>query len=146
MNLITFFKEALILSACCLLLISGCEAGSGRIKGEFQHAQTHKYVYLYQYFGQEITKVDSALLSNGEFEFNSKKPLPRGFYRIGVNSNQSLILILSNENPVVKVDLTDISGTTIITGSKENELYKDFFSTMKSITESEPRYKRRLRV
>jgi peroxiredoxin len=124
MNLINFFKETLILSLCSLFLISGCEAGSGRIKGEFQHAQNHKYAYLYQYFGQEITKIDSALLSNGKFEFNPKKPLPRGFYRIGVNNALSVIVILGNENPVINTDLNDISGTTVISGSQENELYK----------------------
>ncbi|HXA02130.1 MAG TPA: TlpA disulfide reductase family protein [Cytophagaceae bacterium] len=122
----TFFKETLIVSLCCLLLISGCEAGSIRIKGELQHLQNNKYVYLYQYFGQEITKIDSALLNNGQFEFNPKKPLPRGFYRIGVSNTLSVIVILGNESPEIKADLNDISGTTIISGSEENELYKGF--------------------
>jgi peroxiredoxin len=126
MKLTTFFKETIIVSLCCLLLISGCEAGNGRIKGEFLHSQNHKYVYLYQYFGQEITKIDSVALSNGQFEFNPKKPLPRGFYRIGVNNTLSVILILGNENPVINSDLNDISGTTVVSNSQENELYKVF--------------------
>jgi peroxiredoxin len=126
MNRTTFLKETLVLSVCCMLLISGCEAGSGHIKGEFQHAQNHKYAYLYQYFGQEMTKVDSALLHNGAFEFNPKNPYPRGFYRVGVNNSLSVMLILANENPFIKSDLNDVSGTTEVSGSKENEVYKDF--------------------
>jgi peroxiredoxin len=126
MNRTIFFKETIILSLCCLFLISGCEAGSGRIKGEFQHSQNHKYAYLYQYFGQEINKIDSALLSNGKFEFNPKKPLPRGFYRVGVNNTISVIVILGDDSPIINTDLNDISGTTVITGSHENELYKQF--------------------
>jgi peroxiredoxin len=127
MNLMKSLKIAVIFSLCCIMCITGCEASpNARIKGEFQNAQNHKYAFLYQYFGQELIKVDSSLLNNGSFEFNPKKPLPRGFYRIGVNSTLSVMLILGNENPVIKANLNDIGGTTVITGSEENDVYKNF--------------------
>jgi peroxiredoxin len=127
MNIKNPFKIAVLISLCSLLFISGCQASiNGRIKGEFIHAENHKYVYLYQYFGQELIKTDSALLNSGAFEFNPKKPYPRGFYRIGVNNTLSLMLILGSESPVIKADLNDIAGTTAITGSQENDVYKSF--------------------
>ncbi|MFL5731117.1 MAG: redoxin domain-containing protein [Cytophagaceae bacterium] len=128
MKPINAIKKTLLAFACTLLVISGCGAGenSNRIRGEFQNAQQFKYAYLFKYFGQEITKIDSTALTDGKFEFNLKKPLPRGFYRVGVNNTSSIILILADESPFIKADLNDIPSTALITGSQENQVYKEF--------------------
>jgi peroxiredoxin len=126
MNLNKTFIRSLFILIIFSFLNSGCNATGIKIKGEFSNMDNHKYVYLYSYFGPDFTKIDSAKHEKGVFTFTYKKPLPRGFYRIGVNNTQSALIILGTESPSVKGDINNLAGTLEITDSKENQQYKSF--------------------
>jgi peroxiredoxin len=118
--------KSLFIFAIFSFFSTGCNATGIKINGEFSNMDSHKYVYLYSYFGPDFTKIDSTLQQKGVFVFTYKKPLPRGFYRIGVDNTLSALIILGNESPSLKGDLNNLAGTLEITNSKENELYKSF--------------------
>jgi peroxiredoxin len=118
-------SRSLIILSVFSFFNTGCNATGIKIKGEFSNLENHKYVYLYNYFGPDFYKKDSALQTNGSFTFSYKNPLPRGFYRIGVDNTLSTIIILGDESPIIKGDLKNLSGMEI-TNSKENEYYKNF--------------------
>jgi peroxiredoxin len=121
----TIIRSLFILSTFSFLS-TACNGTGIKIKGTFTNAESHKYVYLFNYFGPDFYKQDSVLLDKGSFTFTYKKPLTRGFYRIGVNNTLSLLIILGNESPSIKGDLNNLAGTSEITDSKENDSYKNF--------------------
>lgn len=97
-----------------------------KVSGTFQSVGEFSKVYLYEFFGSELLKKDSAILEGGRFVFKRKEPFPRGFYRIGPTEDKSVLLILSSESPVISADLNNLPASVSITESRENEGYLKF--------------------
>src|SRR5436190_16926408 len=117
------FQSRIILFLFCFSFFS-CESKGIKVKGTLKNTQGSKYIYLFKYFGPEISKMDSVKVEDqGSFTFHFDKPLQRGFYRIGLEANQSFLIILSNENPIVEGDILVLEEVKI-SESKENEIYK----------------------
>jgi peroxiredoxin len=113
--------------AIALVFLSGTLSAKGiRITGTLEGASEHKKVYLYEYFGPRLNKIDSTVLQDARFSFNTKKPVPRGFYRIGVSEDKSFAIILGEENPVVKANLSKQPVAATIEQSKENAVYEQY--------------------
>lgn len=112
-------------SSVALALLCGSQVFAQKIsvKGTLLNAEPAQKVYLFNYFGAEITKADSTTLNGKQFVFNFPKGLTRGFYRIGLNANKSFALILGKESEVtLSADLNNAESMTF-EKSPENELY-----------------------
>lgn len=98
------------------------------IKGVFTNTVPNSKVYLYEYFGVNFVLVDSAKISNGNFAFNSKLGYPKGFYQIGQNTQNSMIIILANENITIAGDWKSLKETVKINNSVENSYFNKFLN------------------
>jgi thiol-disulfide isomerase/thioredoxin len=98
------------------------------IKGTMTNASQIKYAYLFEFFGSDLIKKDSAKISDNKFQFQKKEGFPRGFYQIKFDDKSFFNLILGNENINVSGDLANLASTVKIADSKENELYNSFKS------------------
>ena len=103
-------------------------AQSTVLSGKISNAPTNAKVYLYEYFGTNFTKSDSAIIRNGQFKFATAKPMPRGFYQIGQNPQNSSILIIANEQPVIEANWTNFRNSLKITNSQENKFFKELIA------------------
>jgi peroxiredoxin len=112
-----------ILAMSVMLFSVGATAGT--IKGILKNAGKNQYIYLYQYLGSELYKIDSSKLITGEFRFKDKG-LPRGLYKLGTSEEQSFNIVLADENIEVTADLKDLNTSVVIAASKENEVYAIF--------------------
>ena len=101
-------------------------ASSVTVKGKFANAENFKKVYLYQYLGTHLSKIDSTKLKRGKFSFILPANLVRGFYKIGVNQDSSITLILGREKLFLEADLDDLDASLTIQDSKENALYQKY--------------------
>lgn len=103
--------------------------GPGVLTGTIQNLGNSPYVYIYEFLGSDLLKVDSVRHKDGRFSYPLGKDFPRGFYKIGVSEEASVAMILSPaEKPVFSVDLNDIESSFSLSGSKENQAYKEFNS------------------
>lgn len=109
-----------------LLFVNIClsNAQDGTIKGVFKNSPLTSKVYLFEYFGSNFYKVDSATAKNGTFSFLKKTPYPRGFYQIGETAENSFILIVSTENIEIFGDWKNLKEGVSIKTSKENDYFK----------------------
>jgi thiol-disulfide isomerase/thioredoxin len=116
-------------------------AQNSSVSGKLSNAPTAAKVYLYEYFGSNFYKIDSAIVKNGAFKIAPAKPLPRGFYQIGESVQNSFILILANEQVIVEADWKNLRGTTTITNSQENTYFRELlaFNTKVGSLEAESR-------
>lgn len=97
------------------------------LKGKLTNVTTQKYIYLYRFFGSDVEKVDSAKINKGEFKFKNK--ITRGFHKLGFDSKSAAVMVLGNEGEILfTADVKDFAVTQKLTGSKENELYKQFLT------------------
>lgn len=95
------------------------------IKGNFSNSGNYKLIYLYQYFGSELLKIDSSKLSKGNFKFNNQ--FTRGFYKLGFSQNKAIVLVIGDEKEfTVNADCNNFPGSAKVTGSLENKLYNEF--------------------
>ena len=79
-------------------------------------------IYLYKYLGNTVSVFDSAKYSNGTFDFKYNDVIPTGFYKLGFDSKDAIMLVAGYESIVVTGN-PDIQRSITITGSKENDLF-----------------------
>ncbi len=86
--------------------------------------------YLAQYYGDKILLEDTAVVSDGRFAFEGKKPLPGGMYIVAGQSNNKLLDILVNKDQHFSVSFNtgDMLKSISIEGSKENKLFYDYIN------------------
>jgi thiol-disulfide isomerase/thioredoxin len=95
-----------------------------RIKGNFKNIHS-PYVFVYKYFGPELTKIDSVKHEAGNYQFKFKD-IQRGFYRIGEDEQLSAMVVLGEDNLVINADLKDLPNSVKVENSKENNQYQKF--------------------
>ncbi len=101
--------------------------GQGVLTGTIQNLGSSPYVYIYEFLGSDLLKMDSVKHKEGRFSYPLRKDFPRGFYKIGASEEASVAMILSPaEKPVLSVDLKDIESSYSFSDSKENLAYKEF--------------------
>jgi peroxiredoxin len=125
-----FFNSSKVAMLYALLLFTFCSyAGKkqGILTAKFQNLPQGQWVYIYEYFGSELNKVDSVKSKDGKIIYALNKDFPRGFYKIGLDEEKSFPVILSpKEKLEVDVDLNAIQESFKSSGSKENEVFKMF--------------------
>ena len=97
------------------------------IKANLDNIDNNQLVFLYRLYGPKSLKIDSAVVNDGHIEFQYEERLPRGFYKIGVDENKSITLVLGDENPVIEGDLNHPNSIRF-KNSAENELFSEFVS------------------
>src|SRR5690554_5773370 len=125
-----FFNRIKTALLYTLLLFSFCSyAGKkqGLLTAKFQNLSQGQWIYIYEYFGSELNKVDSVKSKDGNITYTLNKNFSRGFYKIGLDEEKSVAVILApNENLDIDVDLNAIQETFKSSGSKENDVLKVF--------------------
>ena len=112
-----------------ILIIVACAA-----KSQYRITlQTPNYksglAYLTYYYGKNINVEDSALVNNnGIAIFKKNQKLQPGIYSIVFPGKNKLIDFLADQEQIitVKSDTTDLLNKTIVTGSKENNLFQQY--------------------
>lgn len=85
--------------------------------------------YLTYYYGANINIQDSAVVnSRGIAIFKGDKPLPPGIYSIVFPGKSKLLdfFVDKEQVTVIKADTTDLLNKTVISGSKENVLFREY--------------------
>lgn len=99
----------------------GMKKGPVELKGSVKSIAVKK-VYLSEMYGKSTNKIDSATVSNGVFSF-SKREIEQGCYMLSAGENNSMVVILNPDEPVVELAFNggrlDIGMTSV--NSKENE-------------------------
>ena len=95
-----------------------------RVSGKFTQTQGAHTVYLYEAYGSGYFLLDSTELKNGEFEFAFQN-LSRGFYRIGINKEISIITILGEPDISITADLGN-PQVKEIKNSRENDVLTEY--------------------
>ena len=98
------------------------------IKGDFANSSQYKQVYLFEHFGSDVLKKDSAKLVDGKFTFTYEQGLPRGFYRLLFDEKKYYTLILANEEVSLQADLNSFEKGMSISGSFENTIYQKYLA------------------
>jgi len=97
--------------------------------------ENQKYIFLYQYFGSEAFKIDSAKISKGQFEISGN--YINGFYQLGTSQDNATIIVIGKEqNLIFSADATNFMGTAKISGSVENDLFAQFVAVNASYGQS----------
>ena len=87
---------------------------------------TTKLIYLYSYFGDELSMFASASIDKqGGFSFELDETLKQGMYKIGFDHVNSANIVLTGEEEIaINVDYRKLKDDKIlVTNSKENEAY-----------------------
>src|ERR1700710_2278510 len=82
--------------------------------------------YLTYHMGKNLNAEDSAAVSNkGIAVFEGKRRLPGGIYAIVFpGKNKTVDFFIDKEQVItIKADTTDLLHKTVVTGSKENDLF-----------------------
>lgn len=85
--------------------------------------------YLTYYFGKNINIQDSSLVnSSGVAVFKKKEKLLPGIYSIVFPGNNKLVDFLIDKEQIISIrsDTTDLVNKTIVTGSRENNLFNQY--------------------
>ena len=106
------------------IFLNSYASNSPYLSGKISNSPANGKVYLYQFFGTAYFKYDSTTVKNGVFKFSSKTALPRGFYQFGTNKENSIMLILANENVEIEGDWKNLRTGVTIKNSVENALFQ----------------------
>lgn len=115
------------LIASATLLITNTSFGQkSTLKGSLLGVAPSEKIYLFKYFGSELSKADSTKIADNQFEFKFKKALPYGFYRVGLSAQKSVALVLGKEAaPQINGDLAQPEKISF-SNSPDNQLYLQY--------------------
>jgi thiol-disulfide isomerase/thioredoxin len=101
-------------------------SASVSINGQLEEANSFKKVYLFQFFGTTLLKVDSTDLTSGSFSFDYKNDLPRGFYKIGPSQDKAVTVIAGRESFTLGFSMNNPESTLKTENSVENRVFQEF--------------------
>ncbi|MDR1594413.1 MAG: AhpC/TSA family protein [Prevotellaceae bacterium] len=113
-----------------ILLIGGCGKNPDRLNlsGTVKDVSSGK-IYLQRYENKSFFNIDSTDIVNGTFKFTNEVKLPE-IYGLAIDNSgnpfHSFIIFLDNNPIKVELDTADEFKNTIVTGSKEQDLLKEF--------------------
>jgi peroxiredoxin len=118
-------RKSLIIVLCGLMATTLSFGKAQSIKGSMKGIEVYSYIYLYELFGPEVSKVDSVKHLAGAFEFKRKEALPRGIFRVGVNDKIQFEFVNDQSNLILQCDAAT-PGKAAVSNSKENDLYQQY--------------------
>ena len=112
--------------------IAGCKNNSAQISGTLINPVAGEYIFLDELKSNELTTVDSILVSDdGTFNFKRKIKSP-SFYLLKINENNFLTMLLE---PGEKINLNayfdSLNYPQSVTGSKGTELMVEYNQTLR---------------
>lgn len=113
---------------CLLAFVAGLSVAAKpiSIKGKFTKTETgYATIYLYKYLGNAVYLFDSTKYTNGTFEFKYNDVIPTGFYKIGFDKTEAMTIVAGYESIVITGN-PDVERSLVITGSKENDLFREY--------------------
>ena len=117
-------RRFLILILIVLPFIS--QAQSNELNGCI-HDWNNKSLKLYSFYGDKIDLIDSVLTSDyGQFKFNLDDEYPKGIYRIGINKEYYLDIIVNNEDIDLSTHISDPFNSLSFNKSEENKIYLSY--------------------
>ncbi len=119
-------KLALVILAVNLLVLPLLIAWGdpSRVTGRFTNVSGSKTVYLYEAYGDGFFLTDSTEMLEGRFVFDFDD-LDRGFYRIGISQEVSVVAVLGEPEVQISADLKNPEHPEFV-GSKENPLLAEY--------------------
>src|SRR5690606_27552619 len=119
-----------ILLASGAALFASCQGnktvtngGSYTIEGKLQNA-TPGQIYLFELGEQQFVARDTADISqDGTFSFQGQVEEPT-LYRLGLDQQNGLMLVLDNKTIQVEADARNLDGTAKIEGSEDSKLFQ----------------------
>jgi peroxiredoxin len=119
-----------VLLASAAALMAGCQGnktatngGDYTIEGKLQNA-TPGQIYLFELGEQQFIARDTADISqDGTFTFEGKVQEPT-LYRLGLDQQNGLMLVLDNKRIKVEADASDLNKTAKFEGSEDSELFQ----------------------
>lgn len=119
------------------VIITGCSKNPNALdlSGVVKNTTTGK-IYLQQYINKSFVTIDSTEIVDGKFKFETETKLPEiyglSLYGSGENPFDSYIVFLDNNPITVEFDTINEFENTIVTGSKEHDLYLQIRSDRKA--------------
>lgn len=95
-----------------------------RVAGNFTNTHGANTVYLYEAYGAGYFLLDSTKLRNGKFVFELEN-LSRGFYRLGISEDVSIVAVLGEPDISITADL-DNPQLREIKNSGENDVLTEY--------------------
>ncbi len=126
--------------ASAVVMLAGCKgnksASNGEdsfvVKGKLQNA-TPGNIYLYELGDQQFVARDTAeIAKDGTFKFEGTVKEPT-FYRISLDQQNGMMLVLDNNEIKVEADAKDLNNTVKVEGSEDSQLFQQL---NKLVTES----------
>ncbi len=106
------------------------------IKGKLQNA-TEGNVYLFELGETQFVARDtSAISEDGTFRFEGSVTEPT-FYRVGLDQQNGLMLVLENKQINVEADATNMATTGKVEGSEDSELLQKWFQLNEELKQKE---------
>lgn len=127
-------RGILLLIALLISLTSAHAQVGHSIKVRIKGVAEGKTCHLAHFFGyNQYIKVDSAVVTNGQLNFEGKDPLKGGIYLIVLSPSKYYDFAVNGteQNMEIEGDTTDFVGTVKFKNSKENEIlfsYRKFLS------------------
>lgn len=110
------------------LFLSFAMAGlsqSVTVKGKLDNLSESQKIYIFKLFGPQLQLFDSVKVKNNTFSFVYPQGLPRGFYKIGLDTKNNFPIVLGKEN----INLTGSLKQPLeikYEQSKENAVFQKF--------------------
>ncbi|MCX2741898.1 TlpA disulfide reductase family protein [Pontibacter anaerobius] len=122
-------KNMLVVASAAAILAS-CQGNKSATNGEDNYTiqgklsnATPGQIYLFELGKQSFEPRDTAELSNeGTFTFSGKIEEPT-FYRIGLDQQNGMMLVVEEGKIEVEADAKDMNGTAKVEGSEESKLF-----------------------
>jgi peroxiredoxin len=119
-----------------VLALAGCGNKTNRLNlsGTVKNVASG-IIYLQRYENKSFFTIDSTEIVNGTFKFTGKAELPE-IYGLAIDNSgnpfHSFIIFLDNNSIKVELDTVDEFKNTVVTGSKEQDLLKEFSGKFRS--------------
>ena len=121
----------LMVMASAAALLTSCQTNKSTsnedgfvIEGKLQNAEAGNKVYLLELGDQQFIARDTAEVgADGAFTFEGSVQEPT-MYRITLDQQNGLMLVLDNNKVKVQADAKDINGTAKVEGSEDSELFQ----------------------
>jgi thiol-disulfide isomerase/thioredoxin len=105
---------------CIVLILNYTVAESQQLSGSVAKGDG-KWVYLLEYYGRNLQLTDSAKIKDSKVVF--KKNQEPGFYRLSLDKENGVTLILGKEQVVFAADASSFVSSVKLSNSKENAAY-----------------------
>ncbi|WP_439882908.1 redoxin domain-containing protein [Pontibacter sp. MBLB2868] len=122
-NLILAASAAGVMASCQSNKSTSNETNNFTLQGKIENA-SGKQIYLYELGEQQFEPRDTAQLAeDGTFKFEGNVTEPT-FYRISLDQQNGIMLVLDSGKIKVDADAKDLNGTVKVEGSQDSELFQ----------------------